>query len=381
MQGESDPAARRGRSTDIPPPNWRDDRQRLLRLSFNSLRRGHIIPSMASPTVSEKPLSRFLLTGAQGFIGSWIAKTLIERGADAWVYDLDQEARRLRALLTGEQLERVHFIRGDVTCAEDLERAIADHGITHILHLAALQVPYCAADPVLGARVNVLGTLNIFEVARRHRDLVRRIVYASSQAVFGPEAFYGGGTVPETAPLLPNTHYGVFKQANEGNARVYFLTEGISSAGLRPGTVYGAGRDRGITSGPTKAIKAAVAGRPYTIKLMGGVDMQYVRDTAEIFIRSAESNVEGAKVYTPRGEVIQIEEFLEMLFRLLPQARQNVRAEGQPLPIAYDFDDSALVHDLGPAPRTPLEQGIRETAEIFERLRREGRLDLSDLET
>ncbi len=325
--------------------------------------------------------SRILLTGAKGFIGSWIVKILLERGLDPWIYDVDEEAKRLESLLTGAQMERLRFVRGDVTSLEDLEKAAVDHGITHIIHLAALQVPYCAADPILGARVNVLGSLNVFEVARRHRSQVRRVVYASSQAVFGPEEFYGGGTVPEGAPLLTNTHYGVFKQANEGNARVYYLTEGIASVGVRPGTVYGVGRDRGITSGPTKAIKAAVAGRPYTIRLTGGVDMQYVRDTAEIFIRAAESQIEGAKVYTPRGRVIEIEEFLEVLFRLLPPAKQWVRVEGKPLPIAYDFDDSALVRDLGPAPRTPLDQGIRETAEIFEGLYREGRLDCSDLET
>ncbi len=325
--------------------------------------------------------ARFLLTGAKGFIGSWIVKVLVERGHAPWIYDLDTEAHRLEALLRPPQLERLRFVLGDVTSLDDLERAVVEHGITHLIHLAALQVPYCAADPLLGARVNVLGTLNVFEVARRHRDQVRRIVYASSQAVFGPEEFYGRGTVPEGAPLLPNTHYGVFKQANEGNARVYYLTDGISSVGLRPGTVYGVGRDRGITSGPTKAIKAAILGRPYTIRLTGGVDMQYVRDTAEIFIRSAESELEGAKVYTPRGEVIQVEEFLQVLYRLLPQAKELIRAEGPPLPIAYDFDDSALVRDLGPAPRTPLEQGIRETAEIFERLHREGRLDARDLES
>ena len=107
--------------------------------------------------------------------------------------------------------------------------------------------------------VNVVGTLNVFEVARRRREQVQGIVYASSAAVFGPEEAYGGSTIPEGAPLLPDTHYGVFKQCNEGNARVYFLDDGISSVGLRPWAVYGVGRDRGITSGPTKAIKATVA--------------------------------------------------------------------------------------------------------------------------
>ena len=329
--------------------------------------------------VSKSPC-RFLLTGAKGFIGSWIVRKLIERGDTPWIYDLDAKSHRLQQLLTEEQRERIHFVRGDVTNFEDLDRAVTENGITHLIHLAALQVPACAANTRLGALVNVVGTVNAFEVVRKRRDLVKRIVYASSIAVFGPEEFYGHVTVPEGAPLQPNTHYGVFKQANEGNARVYFLSDGISSVGLRPGTVYGVGRDQGITSGPTKAIKATVVGRPYTIHFTGGFDMQYAKDTAEIFLRCAEVPIEGARTYTLRGAVIQMDKFLATLNRLLPESAKLVRAEGKPIPIAYNFDDSALHRDIGDLPRTPLEEGIRETAELFERLRSEGTIDTSDLD-
>src|ERR1019366_2835007 len=100
-------------------------------------------------------------------------------------------------------------------------------GITHIIHLAGLQIPSCIADPIQGAMVNVIGTLNVFEVARRRPEQVKRISYASSAAVYGPEEAYAGGHVSENAPLLPATHYGVYKQCNEGNARVYFKDAGI----------------------------------------------------------------------------------------------------------------------------------------------------------
>ena len=286
----------------------------------------------------------------------------------------------MQQLLTEEQREQIHFIAGDITDFDALDRAVAENGITHLIHLAALQVPACAANPRLGAQVNVLGTVNAFEVVRKRRDQIKRIVYASSVAVFGPEEFYGHGKVPEGAPLQPNTHYGVFKQANEGNARVYYLNDGISSVGLRPGTVYGVCRDQGITSGPTKAIKATIVGRPYTIRFTGGFDMQYARDTAEIFLRCAEVPIEGAKAYTLRGAVVQMDEFLSTLNRLLPESRNLIRAEGKPIPIAYNFDDSALQREIGKIPRTPLEDGMRETAEIFERLRKEGKIDTSDLE-
>ncbi len=336
---------------------------------------------MDSSSASHKDARRFLISGAKGFIGSWIVKRLVERGERPWIFDLDRESHRLGALLSDEEMARVSFLQGDVTNLDELDRAVAEHDITHLIHLAAVQVPACAANPRLGAEINVIGTLNAFEVARRHRDLVKGIVYASSAAVFGPEEFYGKSTVPEGAPLEPGTHYGVFKQCNEGNARVFYQVDGISSVGLRPWAVYGVGRDVGVTSGPTKAIKAAVVGRDYTIRFTGGLDLQYVKDTAEIFLRCAESELTGARVYTLRGEVTRVEDFVAVLECEMPQARGRIRALGPPLPIAYDLDNSALVHDLGEIPNTPLAEGIRETREIFERLRDAGKLSSDDLET
>jgi nucleoside-diphosphate-sugar epimerase len=336
---------------------------------------------MATPPHVSPNQRRFLLTGAKGFIGAWIVKNVVERGDHPWVFDLDRESHRLRALLSDDQLARITFVLGDVTQFEELDRAVAEHGITHLIHLAAIQVPACAANPRLGAQINVVGTLNVFEVARRRRDLVRRIVYASSAAVFGPEEFYEAATVPEGAPLEPGTHYGVFKQCNEGNARVYYATEGISSVGLRPWAVYGVGRDVGVTSGPTKAIKAAVVGRDYTIRFTGGLDLQYVNDTAQLFLRCAESELPGARVYTLRGTVTQVADYIAALERDSPQARGRIKAAGPTLPIAYDLDNSALIHDLGEVPNTPLAQGIRETRNIFERLRSAGKLTTEDLDS
>jgi nucleoside-diphosphate-sugar epimerase len=335
---------------------------------------------MANAYTSLAQDARFLITGAKGFIGAWIVNDLVEHGHRPCIFDIDSEFRRLDALLDKEQLASVTAIQGDVTSFADVDRAVAEQGITHVLHLAGLQVPACAADPIGGAMVNVVGTLNIFEVARRRRDLVQSIVYASSAAVFGPEEFYGPARVSEGAPLLPSTHYGVFKQCNEGNARVYFLNDRISSVGIRPWAVYGVGRDQGITAGPTKAVKAAVIGRPYAIRFTGRVDLQYVRDTARIFLRCAEARVLGAQVYTPRGCVVRVEEFVATLEQVLPQARGLITALGKQIPIAPDLGDGALLRDLGDVPHTPLQEGIRETAEIFARLHREGRLDANDLE-
>ncbi|HEV2233278.1 MAG TPA: NAD(P)-dependent oxidoreductase [Terriglobia bacterium] len=336
---------------------------------------------MATQSISPTNTRRFLITGAKGFIGAWIVKNLVARGDRPWIFDLDRESHRLRALLSEEQMGAISFVLGDVTHFEELDRAVAEHGITHLIHLAAVQVPACAANPRLGAQINVLGTLNVFEVARRRPDLVKRIVYASSAAVFGPEEFYEASTVPEGAVLEPGTHYGVFKQCNEGNARVYYKIDGISSVGLRPWAVYGVGRDVGVTSGPTKAIKAAVLGRDYAIRFTGGLDLQYVDDAAKLFLRCAESELPGARIYTLRGTVIQMQDFIAALHEDSPQTQSHISAVGPTLPIAYDLDDSALIRDFGDIPKTPLAQGIRETREIFERLRNAGKLTTDDLDT
>jgi nucleoside-diphosphate-sugar epimerase len=323
--------------------------------------------------------NRFLITGAKGFIGSWIVKVLLEQGERPVILDVDSNSHRLRALLSEEDLASVPFVAGDVTRLEDVDRAVSGHGVTHIIHMAALQVPFCAADPPRGALVNVVGTVNVFEAAKRRRDHVMRVVYASSAAVFGPEEFYEVEHISDDAPLQPITHYGVYKQCNEGSARIYYASDGISSAGIRPSTVYGPGRDQGMTSGPTKAMKACVVGQPYTIKFTGRADMQYVRDTAAIFIRAALSDHQGARIYTPRGAVVSIEAILAALERACPGARGLIKAEGKPIPVVADVDDGALRRDFSGLPRTSLEEGVRETVEIFRQLQREGRLDTGEL--
>jgi nucleoside-diphosphate-sugar epimerase len=323
---------------------------------------------------------RVLLTGGYGCIGSWIVRNLLERGDQAWVYDLKEDPRRLRLILLDDQVGRVAFVRGDVTDLAGLREAIGRHGITHLVHLAGLQVPVCRADPLLGARVNVLGTLAVFEAVRQSQAQVERLVYASSAAVFGPPEGYPPHPLPDDVPLTPTTHYGYFKCCNEGNARVYYLDHGLSSIGLRPWTVYGVGRDFGMTSEPTKAIKALALGRPYHISYGGVQDLQFVDDVARTFVRCLEAPYTGAKSYNLRGAVVDLPAFHRTLCAVDPAAERLITYGERQIAIAYDLDDSALQRDLGPLPPTPLTEGIRRTLEQFRRLQSQGRLDTADLE-
>jgi nucleoside-diphosphate-sugar epimerase len=323
---------------------------------------------------------KVLITGGYGFIGAWIIRDLLARGDAVFVYDLKHDPRRLQLILDDDAVKQVTFVPGDVTDLKTLSAAIATHKITHILHLAGLQVPTCRSNPMLGATVNVLGTLAVFEAVKAAGDAVKRIVYASSAAVFGAPGLYPDGAQSDDAPLKPGTHYGVFKICNEGNARIYFEDSGVSSVGLRPWTVYGAGRDLGMTSEPTKAIKAALLGRPWHISFGGWTDFQYVADVAGTFVKCLDTPYSGAKAYNMRGAVTTVAAFKEALVKVLPAAADLVTVGTAQIAIAYDLDDAALEKDLGPMPKTALEDGIRETVCIFKRLMDEGRLDTSDLD-
>ncbi len=327
---------------------------------------------------------RVLLTGGYGCIGCWIIRNLLARGDQVWVYDLREDTRRLRLIVTDEQVKGVTFVEGDVTDLHALRRAVDLNDITHVIHLAGLQVPTCRADPMLGAKVNVIGTLAVFEAVRLARPQVERLVYASSAAVYGPpDLYYADGPstpLPDDAPLVPSTHYGVFKCCNEGNARIYYQDFGLSSVGLRPWTVYGVGRDVGMTSEPTKAILSVALGRPYAISYGGRQDLQYADDVAKVFVRALEAPYQGAKSYNLRGAVVDLATFHRALCAAAPEAQELITYGERQLGIAYDLDDAALQRDLGPLPATPLAEGVRQTLEQFRRLIADGRLDTATLD-
>jgi len=321
-----------------------------------------------------------LITGGFGFIGAWIIRNLLEKSARVFVYDLKRDPRRLLPIMPPEMVDQVAYVEGDVTSVEKLREAISAHRITHIIHLAGLQVPTCKANPILGATVNVNGTLAVFEAVRMTGTQVKRIVYASSAAVFGSPDKYPSGPLSDDVLLQPSTHYGYFKCCNEGNAKIYFQDHGISSVGLRPWTVYGVGRDLGMTSEPTKAIKSVAIGRPYHITYGGWQDLQYVDDVAKTFVQCLEAKYEGAKSYNMRGAVVDLPTFHKALVAVAPEAAKLVTFGERQIAIAYDLDDTALNTDLGKMPKTPLEEGIRLTLAMFRDLNAKGKLDISELD-
>lgn len=323
---------------------------------------------------------RVLVTGACGCIGAWTLATLVSEGTSVLAADLASDPARPRLLLDGDDLKRIAWTRLDVTDREAVVRCVGNEGITHIVHLAGLQVPFCKANPSAGAAVNVLGTVNVFEAVREHSGQVQGLAYASSIAALGPTSFYGDGLVADDAPRRPETLYGVYKQANEDTARIYWQDWEIPSVGLRPYIVFGVGRDQGLTSDLAKSILAAVAQRPYHIKFSGKVALQYAPDTARMFLGSARSGYRGAAVCNLRNDVLEVDHFVERVRAVCPGAEITAAAD-HPLPFPADLEDTRLQEVLGgDVPYTPLDDAIRDTATRFETLLAAGEIDLTQLD-
>jgi nucleoside-diphosphate-sugar epimerase len=300
---------------------------------------------------------RFLITGALGCIGAWATRQLVREGVDVVTFDLGQDRRRLEAIMTSGELAHVPHVVGDVTEFAGLERALDEHETTHVVHLAAMLIPLAKADPPRGAHVNVVGTVNVFEAVKRRRERIVGLAYASSAAAFDKA---DGRRVAETADGHPVTHYGVHKLANEGTARVYWLDDGIPSAGLRPYIVYGPGRDTGLTAAPTLAIEAAVRGEPYHIGFGGLAQYQYAPDAAAAFVSAARAAHEGAVTANLGGPPTHMRDVVAAVESAVPGAAGTITFDEVQLPFPEDFE--AAAH---PAPVTPLETGVRETAEHF----------------
>jgi UDP-glucuronate 4-epimerase len=305
---------------------------------------------------------RFLVTGALGCIGAWTVRALVDEGTPVVAYDMSSDRHRLELIMSPDQVEHVTFLSGDITDLAALERALDQHEVTHVVHLAALQVPFCRENPVRGAHVNVVGTTSIFEAVKRRRDRIKGVAYASSVAIYGPED--QGAESPQPSP---STHYGVFKQANEGTARIYWQDEGVPSIGLRPYTIYGPGRDQGVTSGPTHAMRAAARGEAFRISFGGRSHFHYVPDIARIFITASRALREGAGIFNIPSKPESMSEMVEAIVAAAPEARGKISYDDKELPFAVDLESDGLERAVGRVELTPLAEGVRETVALFRR--------------
>ncbi|MEJ0070572.1 MAG: SDR family oxidoreductase [Pseudomonadota bacterium] len=296
---------------------------------------------------------RVLITGGSGFIGAWIIRRFIARNWDVRVLDVKDDRRVVRDIV-GLAADLVGLRIGDVSAGDAVTDAAA--GCDVIVHLAAVLTPACQADPLRGAQINLIGTLNAFLAAKRHK--LRGVLYMSSAGVFGPD----DGDTP-----FPLTHYGAFKLAGEGSARAFWEDDRLPSIGFRPLVVYGPGREVGLTAGPSIACRAAARGEPYVIPFTGETDFLHVDDIAAAFEAAALAPLTGARVFNVLGEVASVDRLIAEIRRVVPDAALS--AAGPRLPVAAHIAADDLGTVLPRLPRTSLAAGVAATIAHYRQAR------------
>jgi CDP-glucose 4,6-dehydratase len=226
------------------------------------------------------------VTGATGLVGSWLVRELVSAGArvTALVRDWDPQSELIRSGL----VRQTSVVSGPLEDYATLERALADHEIDTVFHLAAQTIVGAALRNPLGTfETNIRGTYNLLEACRRHRDLVGRVVVASSDKAYG-----SAGELPytETMPTLGRYPYDVSKACADLIAQSYYHSFGVPVAVARCGNIYGGG-DLNWSRVVPGTIRSLHFGQRPEVRSDGSYtrDYVYVEDAVAGYLRMGET--------------------------------------------------------------------------------------------
>ena len=294
-------------------------------------------------------MEKIIIFGGCGFLGSWIVKAFLKKGYSVSIFDLKIQ-KELLSHVVGEDINKIKFINGDITNYDQVQESIND--MDHVINLAGLMTPDCSSNPILGAKVNLLGSINVFEALKKNNN--KFLVYASSAGVFGQKDHY----YP-----FPETHYGAYKLAVEGVARAYLNEDGISSVGIRPYVIYGPGREVGGTAGITLACKAAKQGESYTVNFSGKAGFVYVQDVVDLVEMSIAQIPPGALTFNINGITADVSEFINLIKKNIPLS--DIGIEGDSLSVVDEIRGNEPSKTFKKFKYTSLEDGIKRTIDFY----------------
>jgi UDP-glucose 4-epimerase len=308
---------------------------------------------------------KVLVTGGGGFIGSHIVERLVRDGHDVRVLDNFATGRRENLV---DMTDGVELFEGDIQSYERVHNSV--RGCEVVFHQAALpSVPRSIQDPLTSNASNVTGTLNVL-LAARDSD-VRRVVFASSSSVYGPDA-----SLPqrEELPATPISPYAVGKLASEGYCRSFSAVYGLETVALRYFNVFGPRQDplSQYAAVIPNFITAALADRRPTVFGDGeqSRDFTHVENVIEANLLAAAAEGVSGKVYNVAcGERITLNKLVEELGAAV-LGRMDVRYEApRPGDIRHSFADvTRASRDLGYRPTVSFAEGLRRTIEHYREL-------------
>lgn len=311
--------------------------------------------------------SRYIITGAAGFIGSTLAETLLDRGHRVTGIDcfVDYYPRRIKEdnLSSARGREGFEFLEQDILTA-DWDALLRDAaGVFHLAAQAGVRASWGESFRIYTDN-NVLATQTVLE-AIKGRGIP--LVYASSSSVYGDTE-----TLPMTEDLTPHPYspYGVTKLAAEHLCLLYTRNFGVPTCSMRFFTVYGPRQRPDMAF--HRFIKSALKGEPVTLFDDGGQtrDFTFVGDIVEGCIRAVEAGRPGGVYNLGGGNRISMNDVLTRMETVLGRPIEIRRGERQKGDMRHTYaDTSRAAADLGFAPKVSLDEGLAlEAAWIEERM-------------
>jgi len=325
-----------------------------------------------------------LITGGLGCIGSETAKWLI-RNSDVGVVVSSRRVTpdRIERVFHDVDRARLTGVEVDVRDQSRLEQLLGEHEITHVAHMAALQTPDCNAHRDLGLQINLAGTQNMIEAMKASGSALRRYVFASSIAVYGPRADYAVDRVPTDAVPNPVNVYGTWKLAGEQLSRFFWEETGVATVSLRPGVLFGPGRDAGLTSTPTTAMKALALGLPYEIPFRSRQDYLYAPDVGAAVGRSLIDPFDGHGIFTLPSHTVDTSQIVAGIHTVAKKlglgGQFKIRVGDGEVPFICDLQYDSFLEAFPKASLTRLDLAIRQSLEVFVDQVKRGWLTAEDL--
>lgn len=322
------------------------------------------------PSEDDHTSRNVLITGGYGCIGAETAKWLV-RNSDVSVVVCSRSVNpeRTERVFHDVDRSRLVFVQTDVGDQNLLQQILSQHGITHVVHMAALQTPDCNAHRDLGLQINLAGTQNLIEAIKASGLPLQRFIFASSIAVYGPRAAYAEKRVPMLAEPQPVNVYGTWKLAGESLSRFFCQDTGVPTISLRPGVLFGPGRDAGLTSTPTTAIKCVALGLPYEIPFQSRQDYMFAPDVGAAVGNAVLEPFEGYGVFTLPSRTLETVEIVETLRRVADELGMidqfKVTIGNETVPFICDLQYEAFCQAFPNVPHTTLEQALRQSLQVF----------------